>query len=268
MSTANSSAGASSRSAVTDAERAALNAGTASARTLTEALVIDHALLLRSSVPGIQEEVTDRVAAAADLGVLKRMRLVGAELLAAAGPGSAISLAEHPSDTVRGWACFVIGETPGLSVAERLERTRPLADDPAFTVREWVWMAVRPALVAELEESIAALTAWTADTSPRIRRFASEALRPRGVWASHIGALKREPALGLPLLEPLRSDPDRSVQDSVSNWINDAAKDRPDWARETVTRWLAESPTPATERIAVRALRSLRAPRSRSRSAG
>ncbi|MEB4614079.1 DNA alkylation repair protein, partial [Leucobacter sp. M11] len=249
MTDATPSRGASSRAAVTEAERAALNAGTASARTLTEALVIDHAELLGHAVPELPAAALDRVRAAAELGVLKRMRLVGAELLAAFGPGIAERLAEHPSDTVRGWACFVVGETPGLSVTERLGRIRGLADDPAFTVREWVWMAVRPELVAELAESIEQLSGWTGDASPRIRRFASEALRPRGVWASHIGELKAEPALGLPLLEPLRADPEKYVQDSVANWINDASKDRPDWARDTVERWLVESPGAATERI-------------------
>ncbi|MGT2491102.1 hypothetical protein ACU4GD_12565 [Cupriavidus basilensis] len=63
-----------------------------------------------------------------------------------------------------------------------------------------------PHLAADLDGSIALLAAWTAAPSERPRRFASEALRPRGVWCAHIAALKKNPARALPLLEPLKAD--------------------------------------------------------------
>ena len=167
-------------------------------------------------------------------------------------------LQDHPSDTVRGWGCFLVGARDDLDVAARLALIRPLADDPHFGVREWAWMAVRPHLVAELDASVALLAGWTGDVSERVRRFASEALRPRGVWAGHIAALKRQPEKGLPILEPLRADPAVYVQDSVANWLNDAAKDQPDWVREVCGRWQAERPEDSnTQRIVRRALRSL-----------
>lgn len=248
---------------ITPEHLAALNAGTAQARTLTEALAIDHPALLRAAVPDASPALRAAAAEAQQLGILKRMTAIGVAVHAHLSAAELARLAAHPSDTVRGWASFAVGAqpldhlAPHRATAQLLTRIRPFADDPHFTVREWAWMAVRAPLVARLPEAVAGLTAWTGDPSPRIRRFASEALRPRGVWAAHIAAFKTVPELGEPLLEPLRADPDRSVQDSVANWINDAAKSQPDWARALTARWLEQSPGAATERIVRRGLRSL-----------
>ena len=129
------------------------------------------------------------------------------------------------------------------------------ASNPSQTIP--ILMAARPTLATDLSASIALLVPWTASTSERIRRFASEVLRPRGVWATHIKELKSDPQQGCPILHPLRADPSRYVQDSVANWINDAAKTRPEWARDLCSSWLADDPAPETERIVKRALRSL-----------
>ena len=116
---------------------------------------------------------------------------------------------------------------------------------------------MRPRLADDLQASVQALRPWTQDRSERVRRFASESLRPRGVWCAHIAALKSDPAIALPLLEPLRADPAAYVQDSVANWLNDASKDQPAWVRAVCARWLAGQPAAATERICKRALRSI-----------
>ncbi|WP_454674350.1 HEAT repeat domain-containing protein [Achromobacter pestifer] len=242
---------------ISAARLAELNAG-APALTLTECLAVDFAALMQTVVPQRDGDAIDAMRAQAATGISKRMALA-ARLLTEQQPAQHLEarLTSHPSDTVRGWACFMIGAQPDVSVAARLERIRPLADDPHFGVREWAWLAVRPALAAELDASIACLRPWTADPSERIRRFASEVLRPRGVWCTHIAALKANPAMALPLLEPLRADPAVYVQDSVANWLNDASKDQPDWVRALCAKWLAGEPSAATERICKRALRSI-----------
>lgn len=241
---------------ISAARLAQLNAG-APATTLTECLAVDYAALMQAVAPEAGPDAIDTMRAQAATGISKRMALAAQLLADALGPDCAARLAAHASDTVRGWACFVIGALPDLTPAARLQRIRPLADDAHFGVREWAWLAVRPPLAAQLEASVEALAPWTREPSPRLRRYASECLRPRGVWCAHIAALKADPAIALPLLEPLRADPDVYVQDSVANWLNDASKDQPGWVREICARWLAGAPPAATVRICQRALRSI-----------
>ncbi|RRD04416.1 DNA alkylation repair protein [Arachnia propionica] len=234
----------------------ALNSGRSASRTLAEALAVDQPALLRTVVPDPTPELLAAAADAGRLGILRRMWAMG-ELLTRIDD---TPLTRHPSDTVRGWVCFAIAHRHEDDPEAMLSQLQPFADDEHFAVREWAWMAARPSLVRDLDAGIALLVPWTAHASERIRRFASEALRPRGVWARHVEELKQEPHRGEPLLEPLRSDPSRYVQDSVANWINDAARTRPDWAVELCRRWQEESPTPATSRITKRALRSVQRP--------
>ena len=235
----------------------ALSRGQMQSATLAECMALDQAMLVRTVFPGLSASALKAVNVACALGVLKRMACIGAVLLDELGTDGIAQCQSHAADTVRGWACFMIGAQPALDLQARLTSIRPLADDVHFGVREWAWMGVRPHLAQELAESIAHLAPWTVEPSERLRRFASEALRPRGVWCAHIAALKREPAQALPILSPLRADPSAYVQDSVANWLNDAAKDQPVFVRDLCTQWLQGASTDATRRICQRAQRNL-----------
>jgi 3-methyladenine DNA glycosylase AlkC len=116
---------------------------------------------------------------------------------------------------------------------------------------------VRDAVIGSLDEAVMLLQPWVLDADPNIRRFASELTRPRGVWCAQIEALKAEPWRALPLIEPLRADTSRYVQNSVANWLNDASKSQPEWVDGLCERWLAESETAETRYIAKRAMRTL-----------
>ena len=240
---------------IAPARLALLNGGAVASATLTEGLAIDFAVLLAAAVPTIGAARLERMRALAAAGITKRMALAAQLLLDA--KADLAPLQAHASDTVRGWACFAIAAQPGLDLAAQLAAMRPLADDLHFGVREWAWLALRPQLAAQLGPAIAQLAPWTGEPSERLRRFACEALRPRGVWCAHIGQLKQQPELALPLLQPLRADPAVYVQDSVANWLNDAAKSEPHWVRSLCAQWLAESGNAATARICKRAQRSL-----------
>jgi len=235
----------------------ALSRGEMESSTLAECLTLNQATLVRAVFPGLSAPALEAVDAACELGVLKRMIRIGAVLLGEMGETGIAQCRSHGADMVRGWACFMVGAQSALDLRTRLAAIRALADDAHFGVREWAWMAMRPHLAQELELSIAQLQQWTAEPSERLRRFASEALRPRGVWCAHIAALKREPGQALPILSPLRADPAAYVQDSVANWLNDAAKDHPAWVRDLCAQWLQDAPTESTRRICQRAQRSL-----------
>lgn len=235
-----------------------LELGTSATATLTEALAINQVLLLQNTVPAVLPQLPAIERTISKKGIVARMQLIGAVLYAELSPAELRQLANHSSDTVRGWTCFAVAADPGNRKPEiLLEQIHQAADDGHFAVREWSWLATRPLLVESLETSIGVLTEWAQNSSERLRRFASESLRPRGVWAKHINQLKENPNLGMPILEPLRSDESRYAQDSVSNWINDAAKSQPEWAHALGKRWLEESPTAATRRIIQRGLRSI-----------
>lgn len=62
----------------------------------------------------------------------------------------------------------------------------------------------------------------------------------------------------LPILDALYRDSSVYVQDSVANYLNDAAKDQPQWVRDLCAQWLAQSPeSAAVQRLCRRALRSV-----------
>lgn len=127
-----------------------------------------------------------------------------------------------------------------------------------MSVREFAIDIFRSFLVEDPKPGLAILVDWAGDPDPNVRRCAVEGTRPRGVWTPHIPALKRDPDLALPLLEPVRADASRYVQNAGANWINDASWTQPEWAIELCRRWRSESPAPATSYIVKRGLRSLR----------
>ncbi len=167
------------------------------------------------------------------------------------------SLSVHRSDVVRCWATYFIGKNADLSIEEKLKQIQVFAADGHFGVREISWMAVRRDITRHLSKSINILASWSAHEDPNIRRFASEATRPRGVWCEHIEELKQNPALGLSVLEPLKADAAKYVQDSVGNWLNDASKTQPGFVKELCQRWEKESNAKETKYILKKALRTL-----------
>jgi 3-methyladenine DNA glycosylase AlkC len=230
-----------------------LNAGEIEAATLSENLAMDFTALMRAVLPeiGIEAEHIDPKS-----GVTKRMAAAAQIIFDRFGMTKLAWLETHGSDIVRGWGAYVIALDANAALADKIGAMRPFADDPHFGVREWAWLALRPAIVIQPSVAIATLAPWTAESSELLRRFSCEAIRPRGVWASHIKLLKDSPEQALAILEPLKSDPSRYVQDSVANWLNDVWKSQPDWVEVLCFRWERESQAEPTRYIVKRALRN------------
>jgi len=228
-----------------------LNNGEIESLSLVEFLAIDINKLLKNIIP--THQVID-----GSLPFTKRIKQASQILFGEMGEKGVDRLKNHQSDMVRTLACGVISLIPAISLQERLEKIKPLANDGNVAVRENAWWFVREEIASNLNEAILILSNWALDSSANIRRFASEATRPRGVWCKHIEILKTKPELALPILEPLKADSSRYVQLSVANWLNDASKSSPKFVTTLCERWLVETNhSPHTQKIVKRGLRTI-----------
>ncbi|REC59428.1 DNA alkylation repair protein [Chryseobacterium pennae] len=244
-----------------------LNRGEIETANLTEWLAVDQRLLLKNlleqnnrveylnpileKVGQLKKQTVNTTNEAIGLGILDLA-------LKNRDENFLSKLSTHQADLVRCWAAYTIGRNNAFNIEEKLEKIKSFASDTHFGVREICWMTVRPDISKNLEESLSILSGWTNHDNENIRRFASESTRPRGVWCEHIDELKQNPGLGLEILESLKSDPSKYVQDSVGNWLNDASKSQPEFVVEICDEWLRKSDTKETQYIVKKALRTLR----------
>lgn len=260
MSNSESQKGYASLKAIPPEYLARLERGEIETRTLSETLAINFQTLLSNVLP--EHNKTIEVAFQESGAIVSKMQVGGRLLyeLAQEGKVDLFELANHGSDTIRCCVAYAYQAMPLENVRDRLWANRPFAADPHFGVREVAWLSVRPHLLEDdtVRAALIELELFVQDAEEGIRRYATELTRPRGVWCAHLKLLKQHPELGLPLLEPLKSDPSLYVRNSVANWLNDASKTHPDWVQSVADRWLKESPTKETKTLVTRATRTLR----------
>lgn len=243
-----------------------LNNGQIETTNLMEWLAIDQRLLLKNILTQLKRtKYTQPILTGVEALTKKTINTVnetiGYQLLQQTilhKDGELLSvMASHTSDSVRCWVAYAIGKTEGLSIKKLLTAIKPFAADSHFGVREIAWMAVRTRVDKELDESLTIFETWVTHKDENIRRFTTEVTRPRGVWCSHIEILKQKPELAIRILELLKNDASKYVQNSVANWLNDTSKTQPLFARKICIKWQKESNTKATEYIVKRALRTI-----------
>ena len=116
--------------------------------------------------------------------------------------------------------------------------------------------SIRAFLTRYPERTYAQMLTWARDDNVHLRRLASEGTRPRLPWAPQLTSYRQDPRPVIALLELLKDDPERYVQRSVANSLNDIAKDHPELVVQLCRRWLKGA---AADRkwIVKHALRSL-----------
>jgi 3-methyladenine DNA glycosylase AlkC len=241
-----------------------LNAGKIETKNLVEWLAVDQFKILSSILEEINEKklIQKFTSDTNEKSHNKIARLIGLKFLSVFGENFNQNpvfnhLAKHPSDIAREWACYSIGLHSKESLDVKLSQIYPLANDPNAGLREVAWFALRDHVSSEIDKAINLLSLWTMDDKENIRRYASEITRPRGVWCSHIELLKKHPEKAISIIEPLKSDKSKYVQNSVANWLNDASKTRPDWVLQINKKWQPKAEK-ETEYILKRGLRTLR----------
>jgi len=242
---------------------AALNQGRIPTVNLTEWLAIDHRHLLLhvfADQSHYLNSLSDNMTSLHQKSVRSTITAIGSFLLQESKNNKDSQLlpflSAHTADSVRCWACYMIGLDADLDIQQKLNAIQPFAADPHFGVREIAWMAVRNEVSMHLNESITILSKWAYHTDENIRRFAVEVTRPCGVWCKHIDQLKENPAIALPILEPLKADTATYVQNSVGNWLNDAGKSQPKWVKQLCEQWAVTAES-ATMKIVKRGRRNL-----------
>ena len=246
-----------------------LNKGRIETVNLCEWLIVDQSLLIKNVFPhiGLDRYITPLVSELgkeSNLTAVKATRIVGNKLFELCANDNALastyeSLLSYPSaEIIRCYAAYIPSLDTQLSLDEKLHRLLPVVADRHYGVREIAWMAIRPEISTHLDKSIPVLTEWTSHKDENIRRFTTEVTRPRGVWCKHIGRLKENPEQAISILENLKADPTKYVQDSVGNWLNDASKSKPDFVSALCNEWATASDSPHTARIIKKALRTIR----------
>lgn len=118
--------------------------------------------------------------------------------------------------------------------------------------------AIRPYVLLHRDLALTAANQWSKDQDWRIRRLASEGMRPRLPWGLRLKELVVDPTPILPILDRLFNDPHPVVRRSVANSLNDISKDHPGLAVQIATRWLKENDTAEVRQTVSHGLRTLR----------
>ena len=124
-----------------------------------------------------------------------------------------------------------------------------LAFSKELTKRFTAEYCVRPFLETDPAGVLDRLIAWSVDPNKRVRRAASECARPHLPWAKKSRAALSDPDRYRTLLTNLKDDPDKAIQKSVGNNLNDLYKEDEAFFDRIVADWLAGTPSPACQWI-------------------
>ncbi|MDU5333017.1 DNA alkylation repair protein [Enterococcus sp.] len=109
--------------------------------------------------------------------------------------------------------------------------------------------AIRPLLKEYPQEVMDELIQWSKDGNVHVRRLACEGVRIRLPWSEKIYVALTEFERYSVILTNLKDDPEKFVQKSVGNNLNDLYKDDPEKADFLISAWRKTPSTKAQEWI-------------------
>ncbi len=107
-----------------------------------------------------------------------------------------------------------------------------------ITMRNTSEYAIRPYVIHHYEKTMKQMSQWSLDSNFHVRRLSCEGLRPRLPWAKKLQIFIDNPAPLIPILNNLKADKSKYVQNSVANCINDIIKDNLEVATKLIESWL------------------------------
>lgn len=117
--------------------------------------------------------------------------------------------------------------------------------------------AIRTLIVHNPKKALKIILIWSKDKNVHVRRLASEGTRIRLPWAKRLTVALDEFKMYKKILSNLKHDPEKFVQKSVGNNLNDLMKEAPTKAREIIHEWKNDSPSKATLWIIKHGLRNV-----------
>ncbi|MDE6916679.1 MAG: DNA alkylation repair protein [Lachnospiraceae bacterium] len=109
--------------------------------------------------------------------------------------------------------------------------------------------AIRPLLQEHPGDVMDELIKWTADKNVHVRRLASEGVRIRLPWSQRLYVALDEFERYTKILTNLKDAPEKFVQKSVGNNLNDLYKDAPEKAEFIILQWQKTGQSKAQEWI-------------------
>lgn len=142
-----------------------------------------------------------------------------------------------------GWWLWPIGKYIELFGGWFFEESTDFSKE--LTKRFTGEFCMRPILENFPERTMRLMIDWSQDDNQRVRRLASECLRIRLPWAKKNYAALDFFDKYVQVLSNLRHDPDKTIQKSVANNLNDLYKEAPDKFKLIIDNWQQQEITPA-----------------------
>ena len=146
-----------------------------------------------------------------------------------------------------GWWLWPIGKYVELYGEEYFEES--IAFSKELTKRFTSEYCMRPLIKKYPIKSLEMLKEWRQDEHERVRRLSSECLRIRLPWSKKLSTALEYFEDYFEILDHLKNDPDKYIQKSVANNLNDLYKESPDRFEWILSKWESENPSKECEWI-------------------